>query len=193
MESICVYCGASPGRRKDYVSGARAFGRALAARGVRMVYGGGSVGVMGAVADTMLLEGGEVIGIIPEDLVEREIAHQGLTELRVVSSMHERKREMVDLSDGFVALPGGLGTLEELFEVLTWAQLGLHEKPCGILDVGGFYEKLAAFLAHAVEEEFVEQRYADLLVIEKDPEKLLRRFETWEPPRVTKVLRREST
>src|SRR6186997_470126 len=170
---ICVFCGASPGNEARYVDAARAVGEGLAERGIGVVYGGGRVGLMGALADAALAAGGEVIGVIPQGLVDRELAHPGLTELRVVETLHERKAEMADLSDAFIALPGGLGTLEELTEVLSWAQLELHAKPVGILDVGGYFAALDAFLDHALAEGFVAERHRRLLLRDEDVDALL--------------------
>jgi len=176
MTRICVYCGSSVGRRPEYAAAARELGAVLAGRGIGLVYGGGNVGLMGVVADTMIAAGAEVIGVIPEALVARELAHQGVTELRVVASMHERKALMADLADGFIALPGGLGTLEELFEALTWAQLGLHAKPCGLLDVAGFYLDLARFLDRTVDDGFVPPASRARLVVDTDPARLVERL-----------------
>jgi uncharacterized protein (TIGR00730 family) len=156
-------------------------GRLLAAEGLGLVYGGGHVGLMGKVADAVLEEGGEAIGVMPEALVAKEIAHRGLTELRVVGSMHERKALMAELSDAFVALPGGLGTVEELFEVYTWAQLGMHRKPCALLDVQGYFAGIASFLSHAVEERFVREDHRAMLIVERDPATLLRRLRDYDP------------
>lgn len=181
MRSICVYCGASTGRGEAYVAAARAMGTALARRGLRLVYGGASVGLMGAVADAALAAGGEVVGVIPESLMKKELAHPGLTELVVTRSMHERKTVMADRADGFVALPGGIGTLEELFEMWTWAQLGLHQKPCGLLDVRGFYGGLAQFINHVVDEGFLKPEHREMLFIERDPAALLMRIKAFEP------------
>ncbi|MFB6170859.1 MAG: TIGR00730 family Rossman fold protein [Haloarculaceae archaeon] len=193
MERICVYCGSRPGADPAYVAAAEALGRELAARDLGLVFGGGSVGMMGAVADSVLAAGGEAVGVIPEALEVREVAHQGVTDLRVVDSMHTRKETMVELSDGFVALPGGLGTLEELMEILTWAQLGIHDDPCGIANVEGYYDGLVVFLDHAVEEGFVETEHRKLALVEDDPVALLDRFETYEPPVVERWLEREET
>ena len=184
MKRVCVYCGSGPGRRKVYADTARHLGRSLAARGVGLVYGGGSVGLMGAVADAVLADGGEVIGVIPGALTDREVAHGGLTELRVVESMHQRKAAMAEVADGFIALPGGLGTLEELFEALTWAQLGMHRKPCGILNVAGYYDGLIAFLDQAVSEEFVGPVHREALLVEEDPDLMLEALGAWRPPAV---------
>lgn len=193
MDRICVYCGSNPGRDEAYLDAARDLGTEAASRGVGVVYGGASVGLMGALADATLDAGGEVVGVIPDALLEREIAHPDLTDLRVVSSMHERKRTMVDLADGFVALPGGLGTLEEIFEVLTWAQLGFHSDPCGLLDVAGYYANLVAHLDGATEEGFVREHHREMILVESEPGVLLDRFETYEPPQVEKWLDWEDT
>lgn len=173
MRSLCVFCGSSPGLSESYAAAARDLGRALAGRGVRVVYGGASVGLMGAVADAALAAGGEVVGVIPRHLADREVAHHGLTELHVVASMHERKALMAELSDGFVALPGGMGTLEELAEILTWAQLGLHVKPVGVLDVDGFWQPLVAWLDHAEGQGFLRPEHRALLTARADVEALL--------------------
>lgn len=173
MQSVCVYCGSSSGRGRAYADAARAFGESLVQRGLRLVYGGGRVGLMGTLADSVLACGGEVIGVIPESLMADEVAHGALTELHVTRSMHERKTLMAELAGAFVALPGGLGTLEELFEILTWAQLGFHRKPCGLLDVAGYYAALRALLQHAQAEEFLRREHADLLMVEADPGALL--------------------
>jgi uncharacterized protein (TIGR00730 family) len=181
VQRICVFCGANVGARPAYAEAADELARLLVAEGVGVVYGGTEVGLMGRLADAALAEGGEVIGVIPGALVDKEIAHRGLTDLRVVASMHERKALMAELSDAFVALPGGLGTLEELFEVYTWSQLGLHRKPCGLLDVEGYYATLAAFLEHAVEERFLREEHRAMLMVEEDPRALLDRLREWEP------------
>lgn len=176
MNTICVYCGSSPGRDPAYAAAAHAVGRLLAETGRTLVYGGGHVGLMGAVADAALATGGKVIGVIPRALEEKELAHDGLTELRVVGSMHERKAIMADLADGFLALPGGLGTLEELFETWTWGQLGLHAKPYGLLNVAGFYDPLLALVDHMVDERFVGPAHRELLLVDSAPERLLERM-----------------
>lgn len=186
MKSVCVYCGSNPGRQPAYAEAARGLGAALVARGLGLVYGGASVGVMGVLADAVLALGGHVTGVIPEALVRREVAHPGLSRLVVTGSMHERKTRMADLADGFVALPGGIGTLEELFEAWTWAQLGLHGKPCGLLNVAGYFDGLLAFLDHAVAERFVKEPHRAMLIVSDDPSELLRRFEAYEAPVVRK-------
>jgi uncharacterized protein (TIGR00730 family) len=176
-KSICVFAGSSPGASPLFAEVARALGRELALRGCGLVYGGGNVGLMGVVADAALAAGGHVTGVIPEFLVERELAHRGLSRLEVVRSMHERKDTMAQLSDGFVALPGGFGTLEELFEVVTWALLGLHEKPCGLINVGGYYDSLLAFLDGAVSAQFVKAAQRSMLIAGGDVRALLDRFD----------------
>ncbi len=181
LKSICVFCGASTGANPLYREAAAAMGRSLAERGMTLVYGGGAVGLMGVVADATLAAGGQVIGIIPQSLKDAEIGHAGLTRLEVVDGMHARKARMAELADAFVALPGGLGTLEELFEVWTWGQLGYHAKPLGLLDVGGFYAGLGQFLDHLVEEGFVRAQYREMLQREATPEALLERLEAWQP------------
>ncbi len=183
---ICVYAGSNAGADPAYAAAARALGRELAARGVGLVYGGGRVGLMGAVADAVLERSGEAIGVIPRTLMDRELGHRGLTELRVVETMHERKARMAELADGFVALPGGIGTLEELVEVFTWSQLGIHAKPCGLLDVHGFYGGLAGFLDHMVSEGFLREQHRGVLLREAEPAALLDRLAGWEPPDVHK-------
>ncbi len=193
MERICVFSGSSPGAHPDYVRSAEELARALAAQGLGLVYGGASVGLMGALADAMLDAGGEAIGVIPQTLVDREIAHPGLSELRVVASMHERKALMAELADGFVALPGGMGTLEELFEVYTWTQLGLYSKPLGLLDVRGYYAQLVGFLDHAVQERFVTVENREMLVVEQRAEALLEGFRRWRPPAHAKWIDRSQT
>jgi len=176
LRRVCVFCGSKHGARPQYTEAARAMAAALVAAGVDLVYGGGRVGLMGVVADAVLEAGGEVIGVIPDHMSDREIAHYGLTDLRVVGSMHERKALMYQLSDGFVALPGGLGTLEELFEITTWSQLGLHAKPTALLDVAGFYAPLVEFLDRLVTEGFVSERHRRLLRVAADPARLLERL-----------------
>lgn len=186
LQNICVYLGSNTGRTPVYIEQAQALGRELAQRGIGLVYGGSKVGLMGAVADAALAAGGRVTGILPERLKAKELAHEGLTELRVVPTMHERKRMMADLSDGFIALPGGAGTLEEIFEVWTWAQLGFHAKPCGLLNVDGYYDKLAAFLDHAAQERFMRDEHRAMLAVESTPAALLDRFAAYHAPTVSK-------
>jgi uncharacterized protein (TIGR00730 family) len=176
IRSICVFCGSSTGATSAYESAARSFAESAARRRIRLVYGGASVGLMGAIADSALNYGGEVVGVIPRALVDREIAHAGLTELHVVETMHERKAMMADLSDAFVALPGGLGTLEELFEVWTWGMLGLHAKPYGLLNVGGYYTPLTGFLDHARDEGFIRPAQRAMLVVEDDANRLVEKL-----------------
>jgi uncharacterized protein (TIGR00730 family) len=182
MRRVCVYCGSSPGRDPAYREAAVALVVELAKRGLGVVYGGAHVGLMGVVADTALEAGAEVIGVIPQGLVDREIAHTGLTDLRIVGSMHERKAQMAELADAFVALPGGLGTLEELFEVATWSQLGLHRKPCGLLNVLGYYDGLAAMLDHAVAERFLRAENRAILIVEPEPAAMVDALAAWKPP-----------
>jgi uncharacterized protein (TIGR00730 family) len=180
---ICVFCGSKTGARPEYVEAARNVGRLLAERGIDVVYGGASVGLMGEVADAALAAGGEVIGVIPRGLFGREVAHRGLTELRIVADMHERKATMAQLSDAFIALPGGSGTLEELFEVWTWGQIGVHEKPCGLLDVDGYFGQLNGFVEHMVVEQFLKPEHRRMLTAHSDVDELLREFESYQPPR----------
>lgn len=174
---ICVFTGSRRGARAEYADAAKQLGALLVARGFGLVYGGGNVGLMTVIADTVLEFKGHVTGVIPDSLVSREVAHQGLTDLRVVQSMHERKALMAELSDGFIALPGGIGTMEEIFEVLSWAQLGIHYKPCGLLNVAGYYDPLIQFLDHAVDQDFIKPKHRALLMVESEPVKLLDRFE----------------
>jgi uncharacterized protein (TIGR00730 family) len=194
VERICVFCGASPGARPEYREATAELARLLVEEGIGVVYGGGGVGLMGALADAVLTEGGEIIGVIPRALVDREIAHRDVIDMRVVGSMHERKALMAELVDAFIALPGGLGTLEELFEVYTWAQLGLHRKPCALLDVEGYYEGIADFLTHAVTERFLREEHRELLIIERDAAALLDRIRDFQPDTaVPKWIDREET
>jgi uncharacterized protein (TIGR00730 family) len=191
---ICVYCGSRPGNRPEYLDTARRLGSLLAARGIGLVYGGASVGVMGAVADAVLKAGGEVIGVIPQGLVRREIAHDHLTELRIVKDMHERKALMADLSDAMVALPGGYGTFEELFETITWSQLGIHRKAIGLLNVRGFYDGLLALVDHAIDEGFVPPEHRGLIVEAAEPDVLLDLVAGYKPPPpIVKWLRPDET
>jgi len=190
MRRICVFCGSSPGRSPAYAQAAVELGRTLVARGLGLVYGGASVGLMGKLADTVLQAGGEVIGVIPDTLIRYEVAHRGLPDLRVVSSMAERKTLMADLSDGFISLPGGTGTLDEMTEMLTWSQLGEHDKPSGLLDVDGFYSNLIAFLDHAVEERFLRPEHRAMLIVETSANALLDRFESYTAPKLEKWIGR---
>jgi uncharacterized protein (TIGR00730 family) len=186
IRRVAVFCGSNPGARPEYMESARTFGKLLSSRGIGIVYGGSSVGLMAALADTMLDEVGDIIGVIPRMLVEREVANKALDDLRIVGSMHERKALMAELADGFVALPGGIGTLEEFFEIWTWGQLGMHEKPVGLLNVAGYFDPLLKFIDRAVEEKFVRAVHREMLVVDSDPASLLSRFEAYEPPRVVK-------
>ena len=189
MKSLCVFCGSNAGLNPAFAESARAFGRELARRDIGVVYGGGNVGLMGVVADAVLEAGGRVTGVIPHGLVVRELAHQQLTKLHVVDSMHERKALMASLADGFVALPGGIGTLEEFCEVVTWTQLGIHAKPCGLLNVAGFYDAFLAFFEHALSEGFVRQNHHQVVVADTDPAGLIDRVVAWRPPAVIQWLR----
>jgi uncharacterized protein (TIGR00730 family) len=187
MRRVCVFCGSSVGARPEYAEAARALARELTRRGIGLVYGGSRVGVMYEIAATALEAGGEVIGVIPQELVDKEVAFTGLSDLRIVGSMHERKALMAELSDGFIALPGGLGTIEELLEVLAWAQLGLHKKPCGLLNVCHYFDALVGFLNHAVGQRFIKPEHLGMLLIEEDPEALLARFGRYHAPSVDKT------
>jgi uncharacterized protein (TIGR00730 family) len=180
LRSVCVFCGSNAGSDPAYVAAAQTVGRGLAQRGIRVVYGGGRVGMMGALADAAHAEGGEVVGVMPRQMFEREIGHTGIDDLRVVGSMHERKALMVELADAFIALPGGIGTFEELFEVYTWAQLGIHAKPLGLLDVAGYYQPMATMLDHAVEERFLRVETRAMLVVAGDLDGLLTAFDGWQ-------------
>jgi len=191
LSSVCVFCGSNGGADPAYLEAAGAAGRGLAERGIRLVYGGGKVGMMGAIADAALDAGGDVVGVIPQQIYDLEIGHEGVDDLRVVGSMHERKALMADLADAFVALPGGIGTLEELFEVYTWAHLGIHRKPLGLLDVAGFYGPLEAMLDHAVEQGFLRPQTRALLLRDDALDRLLERFAEWEPPRGAKWIDRD--
>ena len=190
LSSVAVYCGSNPGNDPAYAQTASALGRILAGRGIRLVFGGGDVGLMGAVAGSVLEYGGEAHGVITEALVAKEVAHGGLTSLRVVETMHERKAVMADAADAFIMLPGGFGTFDEFFEVLTWTQLGIHAKPCGMLDVAGFFAPLRAMIDGAVTAEFVHPAHRDMVVTDDDPARLLDRLAAWTPPTVNKLLDR---
>jgi uncharacterized protein (TIGR00730 family) len=191
MRRICVFSGSSPGRRPAYGEAAAALGRLLAEQGIGVVYGGAMIGLMGRVADAARAVGGEVIGVIPQSLVEFEVAHMGLEDLRIVGSMHERKALMAELSDAFIALPGGIGTLEEFFEIWTWAQLGSHAKPCALLNVDGYYDKLLGFLDHVVDEAFLRSVHRGMILVETEPVRLLEALRSYSPPVVEKWIGRD--
>jgi uncharacterized protein (TIGR00730 family) len=193
VNNVCVFCGSSPGADPAFAAAADSLGRLLAGSGRTLVYGGGHVGLMGVVADAALAAGGRVIGVIPQSLADKELAHHGLSELRVVASMHERKALMVELSDGFIALPGGIGTLEEFFEVWTWGQLGLHVKPYGLLDVAGFFAPLLMFLDRLVDQRFVLPEHREMLLVDDRAERLLGRMEAHRPTRLPKWIDRTET
>ena len=193
MKRVCVYCGSSTGNQPVYREAAEAMGSILAARGIGLVYGGGNVGLMGLVADAVLAGGGEVIGVIPQSLADREIAHAGVTDLRIVDSMHTRKWMMADLSDAFIAMPGGFGTFEEFFEAVTWTQLGVHRKPCGLLNAGGFYSPLALFIDQAVTEGFIKPVHRATVIVDDDPARLLDGLASVTLPDVPKWIRRDET
>ncbi len=193
IRRVCIFCGSSTGTRPAYAEAARKVGGLLGKWGVGIVYGGGQIGMMGILADAALEAGGEVIGVIPRFLIDRELGHSGVTELRIVETMHERKALMADLSQAFIALPGGFGTLEELCEMLTWAQLGLHPNPCGVLNIEGFFDPLLSFLDHAVEEGFLAERHRSLLLESSDPEFLLDGLFRFVPPDLPKIATREQT
>ncbi|GAB4069935.1 TIGR00730 family Rossman fold protein [Ancylobacter sonchi] len=190
MRRICVFLGSNAGHRPDYTEATVALGTALAREGIGLVYGGASVGLMGALADAALAAGGEVTGVIPRGILEREVAHKGLADLRIVGSMHERKAMMAELADAFVALPGGIGTLEELFEVWTWAQLGSHDKPCALLNVGGYFDRLLGFVDHVVGEGFMREAHRDMLLVADNPKALLARLRAYRAPQVAKWIGR---
>jgi len=192
MKSISVFCGSNSGGKPEYKAASEAFGKLLVRENIRLVYGGGNVGLMGTISSSVMAAGGEVIGVIPKFLADKELAHTDVTKLHIVGSMHERKALMADLSDGFVALPGGIGTLEELFEVFTWAQLGLHEKPCAVLNVAGFYDHLYEFLRHTVEMRFMKEPNLDMLILESDAEKMLARMKSYRSPKIEKWMERQS-
>lgn len=193
MRRLCVFCGSSVGVKDAYGAAARAFGALLARRKIGLVYGGGNVGLMGVIADAVMEHGGEAIGVIPQSLADREIAHAGITQLRLVDSMHARKAMMAELSDGFVAMPGGVGTFEEFFEAVTWTQLGLHRKPCGLLNVDGFYTPLAAFIDQAVAEGFIKPVHRAAIVVDDDAERLLDTLATIRLPDVPKWIGKSET
>ncbi len=193
MKRICVFCGSSGGARPEYADAARRLGTAMARRGIALVYGGGRVGLMGTIADAVMQEGGEVVGIIPHGLVVREAAHETVTDLRVVNSMHERKALMQTLSDAFISMPGGMGTIEETCEMMTWAQLGIHRKPCAVLNIEGYYDPMLTFFDHGVREGFIRPEHRMLLVEGRDPENLLDLLAAYEPPVLQKWITRDET
>jgi len=193
LRSVTVYCGSNAGADPAYAEATRTLARVLVEAGIRIVYGGAALGLMGVLADTAMEAGGEVIGVMPQRLIDREIGHRGVKDLRVVSSMHERKALMAELADGFIALPGGIGTLEELIEVYTWSQLGIHRKPLGVLNVNGYYDSLAAFLDHAVRERFLPAQHREVLIFEPDPQALLARMADAETPTEEKWLTEAET
>ncbi|WP_334073764.1 MULTISPECIES: TIGR00730 family Rossman fold protein [Paenibacillus] len=191
MKKIAVFCGSSFGAKDEYKQGAIALGRELATRGLSLVYGGSSVGLMGAVADAVLEEGGEVIGVLPVFLQDREIAHKNLSELIIVDTMHERKGKMAEIADGFIVLPGGAGTMDEFFEIFTWGQLGLHRKPCGLLNLGGYYDLLIKLFNHMTDEQFIQEKFRSMVLSDVTPGGLLDQFGTYEPPAVKTFLKSE--
>jgi uncharacterized protein (TIGR00730 family) len=193
MRSLCVFCGSSPGIRPEYAAAARHLGTVLARRGTRLVYGGARVGLMGLLSDAVLRAGGEVTGVIPEGVLAREVARTDLRDLRIVATMHDRKALMAELADGFLAIPGGAGTLEEFFEVWTWAQLGIHRKPCGVLNVHGYFDGLLTFLDHAVAERFLRVEHRAMVLVDDDTDRLLEQFEGYRAPAVAKWIDRTET
>lgn len=186
MRSICIYCASSPGARPEYAAAAEALARALVERDITIIYGGSSKGIMGRMADAALAAGGQVIGVLPKSLIKKEVGHAGLHELHIVESMHERKAKMSELAEGFIALPGGFGTLEEIIETITWAQLGFHRKPCGLLNAGGYFDALLQFLAHAVSEGFIRREHCDILQVAESPAELLAKFDAYVAPTTDK-------
>lgn len=192
MKSVCVFLGANPGNSEIYAESAHNLGQELARRGITTVYGGSNMGLMGILAESALSAGGKVVGVIPDSLVQKEVAHNGLSELHVVDSMHERKARMADLSDGFIAMPGGIGTMEEFFEVFTWGQLGFHQKPCGLLDIGGYYSRLLSFLDQAVDEGFLKRPHKEMVVTGSTPTEILDAFSGYAPPSVSKWTEKDS-
>jgi uncharacterized protein (TIGR00730 family) len=191
MKSICVYCGSAAGSSEVYATGARQLATSLVNNQLSLVYGGGNVGLMGIIADEVLALGGHVTGVIPQALMDKEVGHKGLSKLHIVRNMHERKALMAELSDGFIAMPGGIGTLEELFEMFTWLQLGFHEKPLGLLNIDGFFDSLMMFLRQTVQKGFLQERHLDMLIVESDPEQLLQRFNDFKPLHLNKWLNKE--
>jgi len=193
MKRICVFCGSNPGKNPVYLEAAKNLGLFLVEKNIELVFGGGRVGLMGKIADTVMGNGGRVVGIIPKSLADKEVAHEGLTELHVVDSMHTRKAMMADLSDGFIALPGGFGTFEELCEIITWAQLGFHSKPCGFLNIGGYYDPLIELFDKATHERFVRPEHRKLVLIESDIAKMYKLMAGYQPPTLEKWITREDT
>ncbi len=189
MERIAVYCGSSPGKNPVYKEAAIELGKVLAARGITLVYGGGSVGLMGILAKSSIEQGGQVIGVIPQAIADMEVAFTDIQDLRIVEDMHTRKALIAELADAFIALPGGMGTIEELMEILTWAQLGFHEKPCGLLNIAGFYDQLLKFLDHLVKEQFIAPEHRSMLVVDESPQGLLEQFRAYAPPKIDKAKR----
>ncbi len=192
MKNITVFCGSNSGFRTDYAEAARTLARLFAQNNIRLIYGGGNVGLMGIIADEVMQLGGEVVGIIPDSLDKKEVGHRGISELRVVGSMHERKAQMAELADGFIAMPGGIGTFEEFFEILTWAQLGFHEKPCAVLNIAGYYDGLLALCDNAVTEGFLRPAHRQLILDDSNPEFLLEKMRNLKPLPVEKWIDRES-
>lgn len=193
MKRVCVFAGSSAGSQPEYRGTAEELGRVLAMRQMGLVYGGARVGLMGVVADAVLASRGQVTGVIPEALIAKEVAHNGLSDLRIVGSMHERKAVMADLADAFIALPGGWGTLEEFFEILTWGQLGLHQKPCGLLNARGYFDGLLSFVGHSIEEGFVRREYRSMISVTDSPDELLDLLAAYKPPLIEKWIDRAST
>ena len=185
MKSICVYCGSNSGSRPEYLESAASLGKLLAKSGIVIIYGGAGVGLMGAVASAAIDNGGKVIGVIPESFADK-VAHNRLSELQVVPTMHERKSRMFDLSDGFIALPGGIGTMEEAFEIFTWAQLGFHEKPCGLLNICGYFDSMLEFLDHSVSQQFLKKEHREMVIVDKCSEGLLKQFESYKAQKIQK-------
>ncbi|ASK62350.1 Rossman fold protein, TIGR00730 family [Virgibacillus phasianinus] len=193
MKRLAVFCGSSDGASKAYKEGAIQLGEELAKREITLVYGGASVGIMGAVANAVLENGGKVIGVIPQMLEDREISHPNLTELHVVQSMHERKAKMADLADGFIALPGGPGTLEEFIEVFTWAQLGVHQKPCGLLNINHYYEPLVSLFNHMADQQFLHEEYRSMALVDSCPSQLIEQFYAYQPPAIKTYIKKDQT
>ena len=187
MKRICVFCGSSPGSKPGYLQAAKDLGYALTEKNIGLVFGGGSIGIMGEIASAVLERGGEAIGVIPQNLLKKELAHKGLSELRVVDSMHERKAQMAEISEGFISLPGGLGTTEEFFEMLTWTQLDIHQKPCGLLNVNGYFNKLLEFIDHAIDQQFIAPENRAMLLVDENPQILIGKLESYRPLKIDKI------